>query len=158
MKSSPLCSSLDCWFPTKWAVLIGSLGSNKLAHLSVEKRGLLLSYNAQSTWKNSLGFFCLFFKKLHQSKTSKLLISLCYRYKLSFNSLIGSMMTGFYLLKAEVKSCSSTCRGDTCQNQVAPLPQPVSKLYLIIQTGNVSTHRLQPIVIIVTGLFCFLLF
>lgn len=59
-KPSVLCSSPDCWFPTKWAVLIGSLGSNKLAHLSVQKRGLLLSYRTQSTWENSLVKFLLF--------------------------------------------------------------------------------------------------
>lgn len=74
MKSSPVCSSPDCWFPTKWDVLIGSLGSNKLAHLSEQKRGLLLSYSTQSTWKNSLVKFCFvcFFKTWHQS------ISLCF--------------------------------------------------------------------------------
>lgn len=35
--------------PHSSAVLIGSLVSNKLAHLSGEKRVLLLSYNAKST-------------------------------------------------------------------------------------------------------------
>lgn len=38
--------------PTMWAVLIAGLGSNKLAHLSREKRSVLLSCYAQRTWKN----------------------------------------------------------------------------------------------------------
>ena len=79
--STLMCSSLDCWFPTKWAVLIGSLESNKLAHLSGEKRGLLLSHNAQSTWKRPcffflffVGFFCRTAAVYKQQATNKSLL------------------------------------------------------------------------------------
>lgn len=76
MKSTPLCSSPDCWFPTQRAVLMGSLGSNKSAHLSVEKRGLLLSYNVQSVVV--LFFFFASFLKLHRSKANALVWTLVF--------------------------------------------------------------------------------